>query len=509
MSGIPVWGFISDSNGNPVTQARIVSKKKGTSTDQALYTDEALTTPAANPYDVNDSAGAFALYRNPLWDYDIQIKTSDEATTLNSFSISASEASTAIVQTITTQKTTPGDDSGDTVTRLGRDTAYDGFAGVYGWATGDQSSNVSEDEFTSGEGDGDEWVAPTSDKTGASGAYRKVFRDSVRFDPGISGNSLVMANQAALINAPWVFETAPGFVNQRDARAKMGIGVGGTVQGGNTWSSLQVFDAGATVNADGTGGSFELESTLDQVLGPTLLFSHESAGPAGNDIVGLVNFRGKDSAANNQSYSDIRGTIQTATSGAEYGQIQFYATNNGSALLQMQIGEGIVGQGATGGFKGRGTINAQAVYDDNTLLTCYVFDAAVDGEINLAKWDALVPDREYVEETYIQKEDEEDGNEVVVTRPAYTEPRQHIFARKFAERMGTEYDPLTIEGYTKHWLDKKHLTSMPNERGFDPVNSQLTTGEWIQRLVETVEIQAVLLAKMNERIKLLEGGHGS
>jgi hypothetical protein len=45
---------------------------------------------------------------------------------------------------------------------------------------------------------------------------------------------------------------------------------------------------------------------------------------------------------------------------------------------------------------------------------------------------------------------------------------------------------------------------MPNEATFDPETGQLTTGEWIQRLVETAEIQAVLIEKLNERVKVLE-----
>ena len=47
---------------------------------------------------------------------------------------------------------------------------------------------------------------------------------------------------------------------------------------------------------------------------------------------------------------------------------------------------------------------------------------------------------------------------------------------------------------------------MPNEAAFDP-EGNLSTGAWVQRLVETVEIQAVHIAGLHERLKLLEGGN--
>lgn len=138
------------------------------------------------------------------------------------------------------------------------------------------------------------------------------------------------------------------------------------------------------------------------------------------------------------------------------------------------ITEGLVVGSPTGGDKGTGTINAQAVYDDNVLLTCYVFDQAVDGFIDNAKWDAKTKSGSF-----------------------------HRPMRHFKARIGTEYDPLDIDKYVQHFKDKKHLTSMPNEDRFNPKEG-MPTGEWIQRLIETVEIQAVHIGKLNDRLKELE-----
>ena len=83
------------------------------------------------------------------------------------------------------------------------------------------------------------------------------------------------------------------------------------------------------------------------------------------------------------------------------------------------------------------------------------------------------------------------------------EERLHNDMRKFKARIGGEFDPLDIDKFTAHWKQKRHLSPLPNETSYDPENP-MSTGEWLQRLVETVEIYAVHIDKLNERIKALE-----
>jgi len=174
----------------------------------------------------------------------------------------------------------------------------------------------------------------------------------------------------------------------------------------------------------------------------------------------------------------------------------------------MTVGAGIQVGAPTGGDLGTGTLNAVGVYDDNTLLTCYVFDEAINGAIDLEKWDGKVPDRIIPAEYEILPlyDDPEHPNRMTGTRtvlisPERVEQREHLPLRKFMNRKGTEYDPLTLDGYAKHWREKLHLTAMPNEATYDTVNGRLTTGEWIQRLVETVEVHAILKEKMRDEYK--------
>jgi len=206
---------------------------------------------------------------------------------------------------------------------------------------------------------------------------------------------------------------------------------------------------------------------------------------------------GNNTAARNCSFAGNDDCFVCDASG-DFG----VGVNSPGAKLDIQGGGVLVGAPA-GGDKGAGAINAEAVYDNNALLSCYVFDQFIDGVIDQAKWDARAPDR-HVRATFEDIEDSETG--LVSQRektPARLEPRLHAPMRKFAARVGTPYDPLTLDGYAQHWKDKRHLSAMPNETEFDPVNGQLTTGEWIQRLVETAEIQAVLIEELNARVKAL------
>lgn len=276
----------------------------------------------------------------------------------------------------------------------------------------------------------------------------------------------------------------------------------------NTFSAAQAFEtssvytAVATMQATATGASY----------GPTLDLKRVNSGPAASDQLGYLRFYGSNSAAGSLIYAGIRTHILDATSGSEDGQLNFNVVINGSIAAGMILGPGLTLGSPTGGDKGWGSINAKAVYDDNTLLSCYPFDAYLDGEVDFAKWDGKVLDEivpaTFKEVTYDTGEKDENGKAIIGHKSIEVTPegrreRQHKDARKFASRLGTEYDPLDIDKYTQHWKDKRHLSSMPNEAKFDPEKG-MPAGAWVQRLVETVEIQAIHIAKLNDRLKVVE-----
>jgi hypothetical protein len=116
--------------------------------------------------------------------------------------------------------------------------------------------------------------------------------------------------------------------------------------------------------------------------------------------------------------------------------------------------------GAAGGAKGNQTINAIAVYDDNVLLTDYVFDHWQDG--HLAPEDA-------------------DNARALAFDPAL----------------------LDIDVFTASCIERRALPAMLRRSEWTE-EARFSIGELAQRLWEVAEVQAVHIAKLNERLKVLE-----
>ncbi len=187
--------------------------------------------------------------------------------------------------------------------------------------------------------------------------------------------------------------------------------------------------------------------------------------------------------------------------------------------FRVQTGGSVFGN-PTGGDQGTGSINAQAVFDDNVLLTCYIGELMATGSIDEAYWDTMVPNSPRVP-----------GRPAISARPGVaaipateTEPevpakpeileepeildipekiRIHDPLRKFMARLGGPEDPMDIDKYWAHFMAKGHLTSLQNKAHYDPLKP-MSVGECTQRLIETVEIQAVHIENLNQRLKLLE-----
>jgi hypothetical protein len=108
------------------------------------------------------------------------------------------------------------------------------------------------------------------------------------------------------------------------------------VQGGQT---RQVSVNNLTAGKDIAGLGLTLTST-DAGAGqaPTVDLYRDSASPAAADTIGEVEFNGKDSAANKQTYALFHGSILSPTSGAEQGQLHFETATAGALTEKMLIG---------------------------------------------------------------------------------------------------------------------------------------------------------------------------
>ncbi len=168
----------------------------------------------------------------------------------------------------------------------------------------------------------------------------------------------------------------------------------------------------------------------------------------------------------------IGGGIGTANAVTEQ---QFYvdpSITGGGGDLKMTINDSgvtiadslVVGS-PTGGAKGDGTINAVAVYDDNVLLTGYVLDKAFNHEFSIEDWKKKTPVRS-----------EEFNN------------RSDIL--------------LDIDKYNEFITSRKML---PTFEDVESTGNIPSTGAMIQKLWEVVEIQAVHIKQLNDRLRELEG----
>jgi hypothetical protein len=89
-------------------------------------------------------------------------------------------------------------------------------------------------------------------------------------------------------------------------------------------------------------GSLSVTRNNDGGSGAVLELYQNSADPAAADFPGGIDFLGKDSAANVQTYTTIYARIIDATSTNEDSDMQFSTYNDGTGSLQMSIGDGVI-----------------------------------------------------------------------------------------------------------------------------------------------------------------------
>ena len=106
--------------------------------------------------------------------------------------------------------------------------------------------------------------------------------------------------------------------------------------GGNTLAT--VTSTGVTIN-DGTtiitndnSDTLTLQSADDDASeGPVMVFDRASSSPADDDVLGAINFRGKDSGGNGVDYVKIQAEIMQESDGSEDGQLQFNVQKSGTS----------------------------------------------------------------------------------------------------------------------------------------------------------------------------------
>ena len=172
---------------------------------------------------------------------------------------------------------------------------------------------------------------------------------------------------------------------------------------------------------------------------------------AGGNLVNLMDVRGNNGSGTNRQWGHISVSASDVTDTSEDSNMNFGTIVAGSESTRMQLGQGLQVGSPTGGDKGAGTINATAVYDDNVLLTDYVFDKYFDGKVK--KGDKNI-----------------------------------------------KIHPLNKIG---NYLKKhRHLPTMPSRKEWEE-KGKLSTGQMISKLWETIEVQQLYINEINDKLNKL------
>ena len=210
------------------------------------------------------------------------------------------------------------------------------------------------------------------------------------------------------------------------------------------------------------GGSYINHIYADNgATGPTFLTLHDSTSPAANDTVFRAFHDGRDSIGTDTVFAMYEVIISSPTNGSEAGFISWRTVQAGALAPRMALKTGLVLGSPTGDDKGQGTLNATAVYDDNTLLTCFGVEYLVDGAVDVAKWDGYSPV----------------GHNPVVHR--------------FAEMLN-EFDPRDPISYVAKMKADRALPGMPTEREWE--QNALSIGSLHNHLWLATELLASALA---------------
>lgn len=228
--------------------------------------------------------------------------------------------------------------------------------------------------------------------------------------------------------------------------------------GAGTGNFTEVYKNGVAIG--GVSDPLTLTNTdAGASAGPQINLVRDSASPANGDTIGQIRFLGEDSASNSDPYAYIFASIVDPLSGSEDGTLQFGTAVAGAFATRGYFQAGLIVGSPTGADKGVGTINATAVYDDNTLLTDLVLDLAVDGFFNLAKY----------------------ANHPV---------RDELTA-----------DWFSADWYADYWRKERRLPGMLT---WEDQANRPAVGELVTRLTAVAEAQAVLIENLNQRLKALE-----
>lgn len=282
------------------------------------------------------------------------------------------------------------------------------------------------------------------------------------------------------------------------------VDINGTlnVDGTAAFQSSVVIGTGANLTMN--GGSFTMSHTsagtlllvistdAGATMGPALTLRRAGGSQAANDLLGQIRLQGQSSTDVTRDYAVVATVARVVTNGAEDGEMQLQTVQAGTLATRLIIQSGLYHNAATGGDKGAGSINMDAVYDDNVLLTCVPMQKSfIDGgDIDLVFWDAQVPDQEI-------KEQRNKHGEII--QPYFKRERTHVGARVMKHLIETGCDPRKPKSYFERMYSDEALPGMPTKLEWE--QGKFSVGHMHTRNWLATELLAVTVMKMHERME--------
>jgi hypothetical protein len=351
----------------------------------------------------------------------------------------------------------------------------------------------------------------------------------------------------------------PEDLTATQARTALGLGTAATQNTGTSGANVPLLN-GSNV----WSGFFSMQiatasqSTLDirvddaGAFGPSIKFHHNSASSAVGDRILDWQAQFQSSTGVNRTGFACYSVLDDNTNASEDTSLQWSSIVAGTLTQQWQMGNGLQIGSPTGGYKGLGSINAKDVYNDDVALTCMALSEEFisKGEINLQKWDDLVPDdvtparKERVPRTTkVRRRQEglvrnrETGHftlkaedvdvEIPLTRLAYIHdesgilldaieepiidvveipekrtPRRHELAHRFKAMCDDGFDPRDPVQYIAKLKRDQALPGMPTQADWQ--HNAIGTGELFCRQWLAMEMLALVVVNLHERLEALE-----
>jgi len=131
--------------------------------------------------------------------------------------------------------------------------------------------------------------------------------------------------------------TQLSFSNDANNRVVTGTGSGLNGEANLTFDGDALTVSGELVVNHDDWNTIRAVNTKDDTYGAYLVLVKDSASPADNDQVGVINFRGDNDAGEELTYGTIIGKSTDVTDGTEDGQLEFYTVGNGTYAERLRI----------------------------------------------------------------------------------------------------------------------------------------------------------------------------